>query len=131
MPFPISLNQEEYEALVSLARKGITNADGQIDVEKSRQLETFLQGLEKQSGISRYALWVQWQNAREPLPPNTDFPEKWPPELRAYIALTSRPIARADVDKLLSARASNPVNVLVTKDPAALVGWTDVDAYFK
>lgn len=124
MPTTFSLTQEEYEALIALARKGATEADD------ARRLDSFLRGIEKKNGYTRYVLWVQWQEADQPLPPTVRFPETWPPEMRFYLELVTRPIARIDVDQVLQARARQPVNVLVTPDPAALVGWTPVDDYF-
>jgi|SRR6478735_637540 len=131
MPFPISLSQEEYEALVELARHGTMDDKGCVIVEKARSLTAYLTMLEKKSGIVRYAVWVQWQEADSPLPPGTDFPRSWPPEMREYLALTSRPIAKTDVIAMLKNRARRPVTVLVTKDPGATVGWTDLDLFFK
>lgn len=131
MPFPISLNQEEYEALVALARQGTLDADGHVIAEKARSLTSYLVMLEKKNKITRYALWLQWQEQDAPLPPGVNFPSKWPPELREYLALTSRPITKADVITVLKNRARNPTNVLVTKDPGATVGWTELDQFFK
>lgn len=125
MPFPISLQQQDYEALVALAREGAKS-----DPDRLRKLESFLQLIEKGSGINRYFLWVQWQEANQPLPPSTNFPEKWPPELRASIELVTRPIAKVDVEKLLEQRARKPMSVLVTPDPAGIVGWTELNTYF-
>lgn len=124
MPFPIPLNQEQYEALVALARKGAENET------EARLLESFLVDLETSAGITRHTLWVQWQELYQPLPPRTDFPKVYPPELRHRINLISRPIARADVDAVIKEKAKQPFNVLVTPDPAAVVGWTKVDDYF-
>lgn len=131
MPFPISLQQDEYEALVELARQGTLAADGTVLPDKARTLESYLVMLEKNNGIARYAVWIQWQETGAQLPPNTLFPEKWPPELRAYLSMTSRPIAKTDVQTLLSNKAINPMTVLVTKDPGATVGWMSIDTFFK
>jgi len=119
-----SLTQEQYEALVALARRGSPAP------QQKRELETFLELIEAANGVSRDKLWVQWQEADTALPPSAMFPEVWPPELRKYIELISRPIARADVDKVLTIHARKPVNVLVTPDPAALVGWTALEDFF-
>lgn len=131
MPFPISLAQEEYEALVELARQGTLNIDGQVDAEKARRLNSYLVMLEKKSGITRYGVWVQWQEVDAPLPPGTNFPKQWPPELRAFLALTSRPIAKSDVLTMLKNRSRNPMSILITRDPGATVGWTELDIFFK
>ena len=68
MSFPLSLDQEQYEALIALARKGATGDD-------ARRLDAFLQDLEAKNGIIRNTLWVQWQELNQPLPPGTNFPE--------------------------------------------------------
>jgi hypothetical protein len=131
MPFPISLIQTDYEALVEMARRGTFNPDGTINSTSSLALEAFLTSIEKAAGIQRYAVWVQWQEAGAPLPPNTNFPTVWPPEQRFYLALVSRPIAKDDVDKMLQSKAREPQNVLVTRDPTATVGWQDYATFFK
>lgn len=124
MPFPLQLDQQGYEALIALARKGASTPD------EARRLDTFLVSLEKNNGINRYGLWVQWQEQDQPLPPTTRFPEVWPPNMRFFLELISRPIARVDVDAVLKQQARKPTNVLVTKDPGAIVGWTAVDQFF-
>lgn len=131
MAFPISMTQSDYEALVDLARQGTINVDGTIDQDKSLALESFLVSLETAAGIQRYAVWVQWQETGAPLPAGTNFPAVWPPEQRFYLCLTSRPIAKVDVDKLLKSKAREPISVLVTKDPAALMGWQEYETFFK
>jgi len=119
----VTLTLEEYEALLSMARKG-ASTDGR------RQLEPFLQSIEKRNGITRYFLWVQWQEAGYPLPPTAKFPEIWPPELRMSIERTDRAISLADVTQAMSTRANKPTNILVTTDPGATLGWTELNEYF-
>ena len=119
-----TLTQEQYEALISMARTGATTA------EKQRALDSFLKSIEAANGITRYALWIQWQEMDQPLPSTTDFPKVWPPEMRFYLENLTRPIAKADVNQVLTLKARKPVNVLVTPDPAGLVGWTELAAYF-
>lgn len=120
----LSLSVEQFEALTALARRGVS-AEGEIHA-----LEDFIRAIEKDNDIIRYSLLIQWQEANQPLPPSTDFPKVWPPEMRARIDLVTRPIARADVEALLKAKANQPVNVLVTKDPAGIVGWTKLESFF-
>lgn len=120
-----SLTQEQYEALIFLARRG---AEG--DAQRLTQLDQFLRHIEKANGITRSFLMVQWQERSAPLPQGVKFPEKWPPELRKVIELISRPVAKADVEAVLGKYAQEPMSVLVTSDPAGLVGWTPVDQYF-
>lgn len=130
MGFPLSLDQQDYEALIALSRKGAIGDDGTIDPNKLRQVDSFLRVIEVKNDIVRDGVWIQWQEADQPLPPNVDFPEVWPPQLRFYLELTTRPVAKADVDEVIKAKASKPVTVLVTRDPGAVVGWTDIDSFF-
>lgn len=122
----ISLNAEQYTALVALARKGAA-IDG---VDAVLKLEEFLRQVEKQGGVTRYFLWVRWQEAKQPLPPTASFPKTWPPNLQQIIERLDRPIARVDVEAMLSENATNPATVVVTQDPAGLVGWTELNVYF-
>lgn len=131
MPFPISLEQDAYESLVELARQGTLRDDGSVIDTKAAALESWLKLLEQKNGINRYFVWVQWQEQDSPLPPGTNFPAKWPPELREYLALTSRPIAKDDVMTMLNSKARQPTSILITTDPAAMVGWQDLNVFFK
>lgn len=119
-----TLSQEQYEALIALARAGATTEDLRLS------LDAFLQAIEKANGITRYKLWIQWQEMDQQVPTNVEFPRTWPPELRYYMELVSRPISRADVGKVLAKKARKPTNVLVTSDPAGIVGWSTLDSYF-
>lgn len=126
-----NLSQEDYEALVALARKGTINADGSVDQGAALALDTFLRSLEEKAGVQRYALWIRWQDADNELPPNTNFPKTWPPELSFYLEFISRPVSKQDVLSVVrNEGTTNPVNIMVTSDPAALVGWTKLDDYF-
>jgi hypothetical protein len=120
-----SLTIEQYEALISLAQKGVAG-----NPQQQTMLDTFLQSIEQANGIIRSSLWIQWQEANTPLPPGARFPQAWPPSLRFFLQLVSRKICLADVQQVLTQKANNPVSVMVTPDPAALVGWTPLDTYF-
>jgi hypothetical protein len=119
-----TISQQDYESLIALARRGAT------DAETLRSLDSFLKYLEKKNGITRYGLWVQWQEAGKQVPITVSFPQTWPAEMRHYIELITRPIAKADVMTMLTKKARKPLNVLVTPDPAGLIGWTALEAYF-
>jgi len=124
------LDQQQYEALIALAAEGTKLSDGTVDTEKARRLDEFLRSIEKANGVTRSLVWVQWQETDSPLPPGTHFPDVWPPNLRKKIELITRPVARADVDALLKTQARSPVNVLCTKDPAGVLGYTPLDTFF-
>src|SRR3972149_10262161 len=123
----ITLEQQEYEALVALARQGVATLPN-----RARDLEAFLVDVEWKNGITRHFLGIRWQELNQPLPPGTLFhsPETWPPDKSSTIELITRPIARADVDTLLAERARNPITDMVTNDPGLRLGWTLVDDYF-
>lgn len=120
-----TLTQEQYEALISLAKVGVEG-----DPTKIQQLEVFLRDIEKSNGIERDFLWVQWQELGEELQVGSVFPDNYPPELRRTIELITRKIAKVDVDAVLEEHANDPTNVLVTRDPAGKAGWTAVDEFF-
>ena len=124
-----TLDQEQYEALIALAREGTKDDEGQIDQEEALRLDVFLRKIEADNGITRHAIWVRWQELNQPLPAGTNFPEVWPPTLSVYIEQVTRPISRADIDKVLDDNASNPINVMFTRDPGATHGWTEIYAY--
>lgn len=116
----MNITVEQYEALVSLARKGAPD---------QYALDVFLKQIEKDNNITRYLLWVQWQEADSALPPTARFPESWPESLREKIERVNKPIPKSDVLALVNMRARRPVTILVTKDPAATVGWMPVENY--
>lgn len=105
-------------------------AAGASTPDQARQLDSWLRLIEKANGITRSIVWVQWQEIDSPLPAGTNFPDVWPPELRQKIELISRPVAKADVDALIAAKARNPINILCTKDPAGILGYIPYDSFF-
>ncbi len=127
----ITISQEQYEALIALAQAGTTAQDGSTNQERALVLDKFLRDIEQANNIKRYSLWVRWQDPNAPLPPGVRFPTTWPPELQYFIQFLSRPVAKSDVDELIQSKTPNAVNVMVTKDPAATVGWTKLEDYFR
>jgi hypothetical protein len=129
-----TLSQEEYEALIALARRGTHRCQHErhhsTDQLRAKELDSFLKQIEKENGITRYALWIQWQDPTAPLPPGTNFPETWPPDKRYYLEFISRPITQADVLAVVNPRTPNAQNIMVTPDPGALLGWTPIAQYF-
>jgi hypothetical protein len=125
-----TLTQEQYEALIAFAQRGTRGLDGRMNQEMAFALNAFLQQIEQANGITRSSLWIQWQDPAQPLLPGTNFPKTWPPEMRYFLQFVSRPICQADVLQVVSQRAPKAVNILVTPDPAALLGWTPVAEYF-
>ena len=121
----IEFDVHEYESLVRLAREGV-NASGGDAV----RFDQFLTRIESRNDIHRSLLWVLWSEHGEALPEGSRFPDVWPDAWRARLEQLYRPVARADVDRLLAARARRPVRIVVTPDPAALRGFTPLDTFF-
>lgn len=108
-----TLTQDQYTALVALARKGAPDPVA---------LEQFLVQIEKANGVNRYLLWVRWQEADVTPKSDVRFPKTWPPT-QEYLLEKLSPITKQDVLDALAVNATNPVTVLVTVDPAKEVGW--------
>jgi len=122
----MELTQEEYAALRGLAVQAVAN-----DGERARMLKTFTTSIEERNGVSFYTVLVRWVEADAPLPPGTNFPDVWPPTLQSLVEIEGRPVSSSDVASMLKQKARHPVDVLVTKDPAGLVGWTKQADFFK
>jgi hypothetical protein len=118
-----TLTQEQYEALIAYAQAG---AEG----DSVAVLDAFLRTIEKANNVTRSLVWIQWQEQDQPLPPTTNFPAVWPPQLRYRLELLSRPVCKADVEEVLRLHARKPVTVLLTKDPGATLGWTKLEDFF-
>jgi hypothetical protein len=121
----ITLRQDQYESLISLARQGVESNPDDV-----RRLEEFLTDIETTNGITRSIVWVRWQELDAPLPAGTSFPDTWPPEWQRKIELITRPVARADVDRVITVHANNPLSIMCSRDPAGVLGWTAVDDFF-
>jgi hypothetical protein len=117
----ITLTNDQYAALVSLASKSTTD---------SLLLDQFLKEIETANSITRYFLRIRWQECNLPLPANTNFPTTWPPTQESSLTRYDRPVARVDVETEVSRLAANPVDIMVTRDPNGLLGWTKLADYF-
>lgn len=120
----ITLTQEQYEALASLATAGAKTQEAKLQVDK------FLRSIETANNITRYFLNIRWQDARPAQHPPTAFPAQWPPQLQGSITLFDRPVAKSDVLTYVGSRCTEAVGILVTPDPAGVYGWSKVDDYF-
>lgn len=119
-----TLDQEEYESLIALARRGA------VDANKARDLDAFLKKIEASNGVTRDFVLVIWQELNQPLPPGTFFPTTWPPSLKRSIEFVSRRVAKSDVEKMLATHAKQPIAVMCTRDPAGVVGIKPIDDFF-
>ena len=125
MALQVTLSVEQYEALVVMAQRGAATSGD------SAQLDAFMQLIERSNGFVRDLVWVQWQELDEPLPLGTRFPETWPPSLRAKVQFCTRKVTQADVEEAMrAAGARSPTSILVTRDPGATYGWTELSKFF-
>lgn len=120
-----TLSQEQYESLIAFARLGAARQG------KTPELETWLRLIEKQNDVTRDTVTVLWQELNAPLPTGTFFPTTWPPTLKRTVELLTRPVARADIDAVLEAHATNPTSVMCTRDPGGVYGLTPIDDFFR
>lgn len=120
----VTLTEEQFDAFVSLARKGAA------DTEKLRHIDAFIRDVEKTNNLVRFRLQIMWQEAASELPASAVFPGVWPPELKALLEQRDRPIAKSDVLALLSRRANKPINIYVTRDIAGELGWQKLEDFF-
>ena len=127
-----TLTQQQYESIIALAQRSTYCPDGSVDQARAQELDSYLREIEEANSIVRSSLWIRWQDPTAPLPPGwkSNFPATWPANLQFFLQLISRKIAKTDVLAVVSQRTANAINIMVTPDPAALVGWTQIDVYF-
>lgn len=51
------------------------------------------------------------------------------PSFQVFIIRQLDAISRADIERAVGERASSPLDIQVTPDRNALIGWTELDAY--
>lgn len=132
-----TLTSEEYEALVFLARSALTatSCDGAVVARQEThaehvRLEQFLAGIERKNGVTRDTVVAQWTELGATPPPGTEFPHAWPPSQQLTLTYLHRKVCRADVEAAVAKKATKPSDILVTKDPGGLNGWTSLDEFF-
>lgn len=113
----VTLTRAQYDALLALA-----------STTSASEARTLRRTIDQANGITRYFLYIRWQDVGGKPPARVELGKGWPAN-QTYQLELERPISRADVDDVLRNNASNPVSVMVTPDPAGVVGWTLVDDY--
>jgi hypothetical protein len=113
----ITMSRSEYDALIEA---GITT-----DNEEIYRLRN---SIDAANGITRYVINMRWQELGGTAPARINLAQGWPPQ-QVYRLELERRIERADVDTVLTQVATNPVDVQVTSDPRASVGWYNLDDY--
>lgn len=113
----VTLTRSQYDALLNAAHTGQTQ-----EVDRLRDI------IDAANGITRYQLWIRWQDVGGQPPPTIELGKGWPPGMTYFLEL-ERKIARADVDDVLRNNAKNPASVMVTPDVDGVVGWTLLPDY--
>jgi len=122
----MNITSEQYAALVALARKGAGADTDQMDL-----LDQFLLDIEAANDMVRYTLHVRWSETGGALPVQRNFPVNWPPTLEGTIERMDQPILKQDVADYVKSKSRAAYGIMVTRDPAKLVGWTELEVYFR
>lgn len=116
---PISLSRDQYELLLSYARREREVDDLLADTQRR---------IDQANAVRRFVLNIRWMARDGASPRRIDIGKGWPPTQQVLLKM-ERAIAREDVDAILRAQPSTPVSVNVTSDPRGVVGWTELDAW--
>lgn len=122
----MDITTEQYSSLVALARVGVGS-----DPTQRYHFDALLRSIEKANNLVRYTLHVRWSETGGALPAQRNFPIDWPPTLEGTIERLGSPILRQDVVDYVAAKTRGYYGIMVTRDPARLVGWTDLEVYFR
>lgn len=114
----ITMTRAQYDALLNAA---------QVDIDPAALLR-LREMIDTANGITRYFLWIRWQDVGGRPPPRIELGKGWPP-LQTYFLELERPLTRADVDDVLRNNATSPVDPQVTPDRYGVVGWTFLPDY--
>ncbi len=113
---PITITRPQYDALLALAT-----------AQDAAAADTLRRAIDAANSIRRYVLNIRWLNLGGEPPARVSI-QNWPPS-QTYRLEMERPITREDVESVFANSATNPIEAMVTPDPAGNVGWTLVDAY--
>lgn len=114
---PITMSRAEYDALIAAGLAADTT-----EIERLQAI------IDETNSITRYRLQIRWQDIGGTRPTHIELGLGWPTD-QSFLLELERPIERADVDTVTSTQAQNPVSIMVTRDPAGVVGWTLVGDY--
>lgn len=113
----ITMTRTQYDTLLAAAKVGNPTAAASLGRD-----------IDRVNGITRYFLYIRWQDVGGNPPPRIELGRGWPVD-QTYQLELERPISRADVDDVLRNNASNPVSTMVTPDRNGVVGWTLLGDY--
>jgi len=115
----ISINRDQYEALLDYAFGRRTDRDGLVALQKS---------IDSSNGVRRFFLLIRWMERGGKAPSRIDIGLGWPPT-QTFTLQLDRPITRSDVDDVLRTQAKDAVYPTVTNDELGEVGWTELDQW--
>jgi hypothetical protein len=115
----ITLQNDEYDALLVLARAG-AEAGSQVEVffNLRKQID-FANGLRRTAILVRYDT-LPWVAGKEQL---------YGPRGETLLLELLRPPTREDVMIALSGKRTAPALIHVTRDPNGVVGWYELDLF--
>lgn len=119
---PISMNNDQYEALLDFAygRRSATD-----EAEALRDLQ---RRIDTTNSVRRYFLYIRWMETGGSPPSRIEIGRGWPPS-QQYKLFMDRPITPEDVTAALNKQAKTPVYVTVTDDEDGNVGWTEIEQW--
>jgi hypothetical protein len=113
----VTMSRQEYDALLNAALTG-----------NATDVPALQEAIDAANSITRYRLFLRWQDVGGSVPSRIELGAGWPPE-QTFLLELSRPIAREDVLQAVNAQARNPAEIYVTPDPTGVVGFTQLDSY--
>ncbi len=114
----VTMTRAQYDALVAAGIEG-----DETEVKRLQKL------IDDANSIKRYRLFIRWQDVGGQAPATIELGKGWPEQQTYLLEKETLPIAREDVDEVISIQAENAVDVQVTLDVNGVVGWTLVDDF--
>jgi hypothetical protein len=114
----VLVSDEDWESLV-----------GSVLKEDTDELDTLLRRVDTQNSLTRYYLGIKWLDGAAPRPGDQQPIEEWPPWVSDWFVSYS-PFTKEWVEEYVASRTTNPIYILVTKDPSREIGWYELDVFF-
>jgi hypothetical protein len=114
----VSVKDEDWEALV-----------GAILKEETDDLNVLLTRVDEENSLTRYYLYIKWQDAGAKRPAPGDEITDWPPWRFAWF-ISYTQFTEEFVTDYVDGQTDHALAILVTDDPSGEVGWFTVEDFF-
>lgn len=116
-------------ASISLDLLDWSSIVGAILRQEVDDLNALLGKIDRDNDLTRYYLYVKWQDAAVPRP-GPDAPiQDWPPWRMEWFT-AYEPFTRQFVEEFVDRQTSKALYILVTDDPSGDVGWYTLEEFF-